>query len=466
MPQDALDDFLENSSEVASFLKSSLDGDVRVKINTHTDPDGISAGNILARCLKYYDIPFHLSFGGPPESDELEELSEQDYDLFIFLDQGTGQFELIDEFLLEKNRNVVILDHHPGDVEGRPNLTFLNPHKFGLNGSEDVSASGVVYEVVENFDDRFCPLSELALIGAIGDRQETPDGFTGVNEIILNRALENGFLNVSEGLKLSGRAKPLVESLSSSIQPYLPGLSGHPDNCNEFIDGLDHGTEDLIEKLDGEEERELYEEILARIDIEPVDHFKRSLWGKIYISKIGQAVGPRNLHEYVRMLVACEKLDKVEVGFSSLLGDDSYRQEAFKCLNTYRERMLDVFRWIESEEDIVRDTSKMRYIDLENKAGSELAGEIASIAIESGLVDSDKPFLALAKSDEDRLKVSARATSDCVESKIDLGDVMSEAAEEFGGSGGGHDVAAAARLAFDMKEEFIEKVNRILERSS
>lgn len=113
----------------------------------------------MARCLSYYDSSFHLSFGGPPEEDDLESLKKKDYDLFIFLDQGTGQFEMIREHLMEKDNNVLILDHHPGDVQSYPESAHLNPHEFDLNGTSEVSASGVTYLVVEKIDEKLRPLS-------------------------------------------------------------------------------------------------------------------------------------------------------------------------------------------------------------------------------------------------------------------------------------------------------------------
>jgi len=92
LPQSKIERFQEATEEVASFLKSRLSGNIRVKVNTHTDPDGVSAGALFAKCLRHYDIPFHISFGGPPDSQSLEELQEQDYDLFVFLDQGQVNF--------------------------------------------------------------------------------------------------------------------------------------------------------------------------------------------------------------------------------------------------------------------------------------------------------------------------------------------------------------------------------------
>lgn len=458
-----MSDFLERTTEVASELKAKLDRGTKVRINTHTDPDGVSAGGILTRCLNHYDIPFHISFGGQPDRENLEKLGNSEYDFFVFLDQGTGQFDLIEELLLEKDKTVAILDHHPGSVESDSNLIFLNPHEFELNGSNEISASGVVYEVVKNFADRFSPLSELALIGAVGDRQEHSKGFVGVNEVILDQALEDGFLGSKRGIKLTGRSKSLLNSVFRSINPFLPGLSGNMERCEELVEECGHDPDVSLEDLDEKDERKLFETIISELEVSPTDQLKNSLWGNLYVLKSGQTAGPKYIHDYVEMLIACEKLDKVSLGFSSLLGDDEGGHEALESMGDYADNMLKVLLSIESGEENIRDTSTVKYVNLDAKVGSRMVGEIASVIVESGLVKPEKPVLVLAQSGDSGLKISARGTRECVERGIDLGKVMSEAAKEFGGSGGGHDVAAAARIPMGMRKEFIGKVNRILE---
>lgn len=458
--------FQSTAKEVASFLRSRLRRDIRVKVNTHTDPDGIAAGNILARCFNYYDIPFHISFSGPPNSDDLEKLREQDYDLYVFLDQGTGQFELIEEYLLEADREVLILDHHPGEIKNRPGVTFLNPHSFDLNGSKDVSSSGVVYSAVEKLDEKFKPLSEMVLIGALGDRQEFMSGFTGVNQDLIKRAIDEDLLTVREGLKLDGRASPAVECLSLSVRPFLLGLSGDEEASRKLIEDVGLNPDKILEEFDSEDEKKLKDEILNRIEVSPNKDLKHSLWGTIYTPKVRQAVGPKNVHEYVTMLDACEKLGKVEIGFSALLGDENSREKALKTLREYQEKIIEIMNWLSSNKERVKSTPQMRYVDVEDKLESKMIGEVLSITIESGLIETDRPILGLANLGEDRLKVSARATPEYAMSGADIGKVLEKVSEELEGSGGGHDIAAAARLPLERKDEFLKRADHLIKEAS
>lgn len=466
MVQAEVEKFQSAAEEVASFLKARLSRDIRIKINTHTDPDGVAAGNILARCFNYYDVPFHISFGGPPNSEDIEKLREQDYDLYAFLDQGTGQFKLIEEYLLEADREVLILDHHPGEIENRPKLAFLNPHSFGLNGAKDVSASGVVYSVVEKIDKKFKPLSEMVLIGALGDRQDLISGFTGVNEDLVKRAIDEDLLIAREGLKLNGRTSPAVECLRLSVRPFLPGLSGEEKASRELIEDVGLDPNKILEEFDSEDEKKLKDEILNRIEITSNKDLKHSLWGTIYTPQVRQAVGPKNVHEYVTMLDACEKLGKIGVGFSALLGDENSREEALKTLHEYQKKIIEIMNWLLSNKERIKSTPQMRYVDVEDKLESNMIGEVLSIAIESGLVKTDRPILGLTKSGEDKLKVSARATPEYATSGANIGEVLKKVSEELEGRGGGHDVAAAARLPLERKDEFLKKVGHLIKETS
>ncbi len=457
--------FQKEADEIASFLKSRLSGGSQIKINTDSDPDGVAAGNILARCLDRFDVPFHISFDGPPESEDLEKLRNQDYDLFTFIDQGTGQLELIKEHLLENDRDVLVMDHHPGEIIHHPNLVHINPHQFGLDGTNDVSASGVVYSVVEKIDKKFEPLSEMAIVGAVGDRQVYSSGFRGINKNIMNYALENDFIAEKEGLKLDGRTFPLKECLKYSVNPFLLGISGDEESVSELLEDLDLDPNSVLDELDQEQERKLRDELLERIETEPSKDFEKSLWGKIYTPKVKQAVGPRNIHEYVTMLDACEKFNKIDLGFSALLGNENYREDALETLRKYQKRMIEIMNWLVDNKDRIKTTDQMRHIDFGDVIETQMVGETLSIAIESGLVDIEKPLFGLAKGDS-HIKVSARASSEYAEAEADIGTILSKVSKEISGSGGGHSVAAAARLPLERKDEFLRKTKHLLKEAA
>lgn len=452
--------FLEAADEVASSLKSYLDGGDRARIITHTDADGIASCSILVECLRTYDAVFHISFSSPLGSDEISELADQDYDVFFFLDQGSGQVHYIQKHLLNDDFKVVILDHHPGDFSEREGLVHLNPNAYDLNGSRDVSASGIVYSVIKRVDEKFESLSELSIIGALGDRQGLPSGFSSVNKKIVDRAIDFGTIKVKEGLKLVGRSLPLVDCLSSSIRPYLLGLSGNREGCRELVGDLDFDADATLDELGPKNEEKLRDAIIERIKVTPDENFYHALWGAIYVSLTKQIVEPKSLHECATMLDACGKLKKPEVGLGFLLGDESSRKEVRGIFDKYQKQMIEVLEWVSSNKTEFRTTPNMRYIYTGDRVDQKMIGEALSVAAESGLIELDRPVLGLADYGTDWLKVSARAPHPSTKGGPHIGNVLGEVSKKLGGHGGGHDVAAAALLPRERMDEFVSKVDR------
>ena len=272
--------FRRAAEEATAFLKPKLDGGTKVKIISHTDADGISAAAILARCLYSYNVPFTVKFGRAPNEEDIARLAQESHDLFIFLDQGSGQLDAINKHLLSKHKDVLIIDHHPGQFLESSNLSIVNPHACGLNGAMDVSASGATFSVVEQMDLRFRSLIGLAIVGAIGDRQEQSSGFVSVNDTLLKRAIDLGLINESEGLKLVRRSlSPVVECIKTSTKPYIQGLSDNLVACHSLIDTLGISSSSRISELGLEVEKGLSEAIFSRVGaLAAKEEFRHALW--------------------------------------------------------------------------------------------------------------------------------------------------------------------------------------------
>jgi len=454
--------FQRDAYETAAFLRPHLTGESRVKIVTHTDADGLTAAVIFAQCLHAYNVPFHVKFTRPLEPEEIMELGKENYDLFVFIDQGSGQFSAVQKFILEKERGVLILDHHPAELPEHPNLAYLNPHACGLNGAKDVSAAGVAYSVVEHIDRSFRPLIVLVAVGAIGDRQEFFSGFTGVNETLIKRATDLDFLRIGEGLKLIGRSIfPVVECLRLSARPYLPGISGDPAACQALVDGLDIKKENIIDKFDREVEEKLRRALLAKVgQLAENEEFCHTLWGPLYTLAIEEVAGPRDVRDYAAMLDACGKLRRPELGFAAAMGDQAAQAEALTLLRSYQGQIVEALSWLTSHSDAFKFTPRMCHVYAGDAIGPTMMGEVLSLAIESGLVAADRPVVGMADINANRLKVSARATPSLAIKGVNVGRTLAKVAEAVGGSGGGHDVSAAARIPRERMDEFIVKLDQ------
>jgi RecJ-like exonuclease len=76
----------------------------------------------------------------------------------------------------------------------------------------------------------------------------------------------------------------------------------------------------------------------------------------------------------------------------------------------------------------------------------------------------DRPIVGFAVS-SGATKVSARGTADLVRQGLNLGRVMKEAAERFGGFGGGHNIAAGAQIPLGKEDEFLSFADSIISKT-
>ena len=60
------------------------------------------------------------------------------------------------------------------------------------------------------------------------------------------------------------------------------------------------------------------------------------------------------------------------------------------------------------------------------------------------------------------VKLSARGNIDLVHNGLDLSAAVSESAKKFGGSGGGHAIAAGGRFPYEFTDSFLREVNDII----
>ena len=89
-------------------------------------------------------------------------------------------------------------------------------------------------------------------------------------------------------------------------------------------------------------------------------------------------------------------------------------------------------------------------------------GTIASIALSVDLINVNKPVLGLSRLGND-IKISGRTTREMVDKGVDLGKALRDSSNNFGGQGGGHDIAAGAMIPLESKDNFLHLFNQMIE---
>ncbi|MCC7560124.1 MAG: DHH family phosphoesterase [Methanobacterium sp.] len=437
---------LNRAEEACMLLKEHLDKDHVVRVISHNDADGISAAGVICNAISQEGGKFHVTMVPRLNEETLDRLSQEKYELFFFCDMGSGYVERIGRL----KGQAIIADHHQtmdstGDDE--ETLVHVNPHLFGLDGTRDVSASGVTYLTVKPLNK--VNLTGLALVGAFGDMQYA-DGFSGVNQTILTEATEAGVVEEHEDLKISSKDEPLYKALAHTFQPAIPGISGNPEKSQAFLEkiGISYGIKftDLAN-----EEKDFLTEHLTRIN--------PKIFGSVY-SMPQETPALRNLEDYALILDACGKNKNYAVGLSICLGErKSAITEGVEFLSKYRESLIRGIRWISREGS--QEMDYVQYLYTEDKENKKIMGTLASLGIELEILNSQKPVITLSRM-HNLVKISGRTTLEMTQKGVNLGFALEQASKSFNGAGGGHNIAAGAVVPYKELENFKNLVNDIV----
>lgn len=437
---------LNRASEASNMLKEHIDNDSVIRLISHNDADGISAAAVIANALKEEGVQFHTSIVPRLKEDMVNQLRSEKYDLFIFSDMGSP---FIKEFNTYKH-DVIVADHHQVDgTESESNVIHINPHLFEIDGSRDLCGAGSAYLAVRDLDKKH--FAYFALTGAFGDMQGQ-DGFTGVNKLILDDALESGTVEIHEGLKIVSKAsEPIFKSLAYTFSPPLPGISGDLEGAQEFLEKMNLSYGIKFTDLE-DEEKDLLKEAL--ISINP------DIFGDCYTLPKETAV-LQDLEEYSYILDACGKNKKQGLGLSIALGErDQALDTALRLQRQYRDQIVKGLEWIKREG--AQQLNAIQYLYSEDKVLKAVMGTIASIGLSVQLLDNSKPVIGMSRLHND-IKVSGRTTRPMVDSGVDLGKALRDSSNNFMGNGGGHDIAAGAMIPYEAKDQFLHLVDEMVE---
>lgn len=358
---------------------------------------------------------------------------------------GSGNLKALNKI----DKDVLVIDHHQFDeIDLKDNITHVNPHIYDVDGSRDISGSGTAYLVTRSMDKKH--LAGLALAGAFGDMQHQ-DGFTGFNKFILEEGLSSSNIEVHKDLKLASKDKePLYKSIAYTFAPPLKGLSGNFENSMAILEemGISYGIKFV--DLDPEE-KDILKEELVKINPE--------IFSDVYYSP-KEKEGLRDIEELSRLLDACGKNKKFGMGIGLCLGERGNALDvAIDLGNKYRDSLIDGLDWVRKEGPVKK--KKFQYLFSEEKSKKSIMGSIAGISLSTEIVDPMIPLIGISKLGKD-IKISGRTTRPVVTAGVNLGTALKDAAENFGGNGGGHNIAAGAMLPYKDMKGFLSLLDEIL----
>jgi len=268
-----LEDFKKNADQAIAELKATKPKEAI--IIHHDDADGLCSAAITKRALEREGIQVKTFCLEKVYTEVIEDLHSKVEQAIFYVDIGSSHADLISEY--NKGRNlVIILDHHDPKPSKDPKVLDLNLENLGFKGETDFSGATCCYLFAKVLSEGNMDLSYLALVGSC----EIPEGFLGVNKIVLEEALKNGVIQQKGKSFEIIRFKMRVDAFFSKLQilgavGYYEG--GPETGINACLKGLNKGAEEKVNVLE-DRRKEINRRLLGRLYRERLKETEHIQW--------------------------------------------------------------------------------------------------------------------------------------------------------------------------------------------
>jgi len=434
-------EFLEKCEQARRFALSMSDP----LVVHHHDADGVSSGAIVVKALK--------EEGKEPRTKCIKKLDDFAIDELrsereiIFVDLGGGNPKV------NELHDILIIDHH--QTEGISKMQ-INPMLHGIEGSDELSASGAAFCVFRKGVD-------LAIVGAVGDIQSP---LKGMNHWVLEQGVGSGEVKMDEDLRFYGRyCRPLVQFLAFSDDPYIPMISYREERAMDLLASLGIGLKDgerlrVYADLSEDEKRKLISEI-ANILISSNSMKKTAeLIGESYVFPNHPRNETFEANEFSTLLNACGRHGRPDIGLKVCLGEESAYAQARELLSLHRKMIREGIGFASKS---VQDLGPFCFLDARGIVDESILGTVCGMVLRASW---GKPIIGISSGENNTIKVSSRANRALVSAGLNLAQIMKAGVEATGGIGGGHRIAAGASIPSDKINEFLLRIGQELVRKT
>lgn len=443
---------LANLNNAVEKLKTICSNEGTIKIITHLDSDGLSAGAIISQLLQKQDQQFWLSAVKQLENSLLEELEKQimerKWKALIFLDLGSNKLNKIKQ--LAKYTTVFIIDHH--EIELIVENSENNFDNFYFIHSDETSAACLTYFFAKLFDEDKTT-APLAIIGMIGD---LADKITRESKIVFIDAKESG-MQIKRSLTVFSATRPLHKALEFSSM-FIHGVTGYANGALTMLReaGIEVKTSKGWRTLLDLSEEEL-SRLITAILVKRAGHDKnQDIIDNVYLIKIENQFW--DAREISTMCNACGRLGYAGLAIAFLIGSTRAREELKMIYNQYKHHLVRALNYVESLEKI--EAENYSIINAKSNIKDTMIGTVISILASSFLYPENTILVGMAYRQDDKIKVSARLVGKNKE--INLNQLLSSVVKEVGGEYGGHARAAGCLIEKSKEQEFLEILEKKL----
>lgn len=443
--------------------KKMLEDAEDIKVYSHTDCDGMSAGAILSSTLERLNKDYEIEI---LSLDKLNDI-ELENELTIFSDLGSGQNI---EKTADSSNNILILDHHPSirpkNFKSKANNYLeINSMFYGIDGTHNISGGGLSYFLAREFG--FKDLSWLGVLSAVGDLQNSYTGkLEGLNKIILKDAVDLKYINVIDDLSIYGRqTREIYRALSYFNDVRLP-ITNNTNECILLLKDLGINHRSRLCDLNDSEKGKLYSELIKMLS--------REVPGK-YVKYIPRLVGAdsydllneekyttlRDVSELSSAINACVRNNEEEVGLKILQGNRTDALDEMDIISKDHRRYL--AKTISKIEDnhMIKQMDNLQFFNGDG-IRTQVVGTITGMILSYG--DWRKPIIGFSQVNDENsdYKISLRCSRLLAYDGIHFGNIMREVSQKVGGEGGGHSVACGAYIPETELCNFLNLFNNYL----
>ena len=466
LPADLHPALRRRAEGAAAWLREQRESGRTVTVVHHIDADGVSAAAIATACLERAGIA-HLAFAAKSMDDShVQQILAAGGAALWFCDLGSTVY------MRFPGVPRLVCDHHQLVRDGsEETFAHLNPLLDGPSG-EEISGAGCAYLAAAAFDPANLDLLPLALVGASGDLQDRRQGrFAGANAALVAHGCAAGLLACDQDLAFFGsQTRPLRRFLSGASEPAIPGLSGAPRNAERLcrdagvplVDAA--GAERTWATLGDGERRTLRSRLVDHLlDLGLADQVPRLARAVVTVRREAAGTAVRELQEFATLLNSTARYGRPDVGLAVARGDrdpaGAYG-EALELLLGHRKHLagaLDAFARCG-----VTERTAVQWVHLQDQVLDTVVGIVCGMALDGLGLRRDLALLGFAWTPDGRTKVSSRSPHELQARGIDLASALREAAERFGGQGGGHKGAAGATIPRGCEEAFVAAVDLLV----
>jgi RecJ-like exonuclease len=455
----------ESLEESLSLFKDKISDCIKSKksisVTTHIDCDGLTSGSIITKALIRAGANCTVRTSKEFSKKVLESFKTDSRDFHIVTDLGGGFANELDEVLGD---NWIVLDHHQILDEERDNQNVINSWKYGIDGGVEICAGGMAYLASMSLDERNSDLSAIAVVSALGDRQDQGENksFTGKNFEIANVAKEQDLVDIDLDLLLTGReTRPVADALAFTSYPFIEGLTWNRDACLSILNSSgvnlkEGGRWRVPAELNENEKRQVVEAITKFVPGENASEIMTELIGYTYTfpREDGRSF-LRDGREFSSMLNSCGRINRSGIGMAVCMGDrNKILEEAEEILTNYRNKIREYMNILSNERWRISESDTCVMVNGDDIVPEMMTGTISSLFAGSPK-NSGKIVILRTKAEENTIKFSSRKAFGC-NTNINLSEVMRTGAQKFDGIGGGHNSAAGAKITKDKLDGFLK----------